>query len=366
MIRIGNQIRGPVVEHLDTAKLYAHVLHVNPAVRDNIVQGLQLRLVLQIQLIHQQSHRHEITIGQSSRNLAHLFRHIVHTAYQILHRHGGNEYVALDGMLLAVLYVGQALYPAVHGMQSGHLATLTDLAAHLLYLRRSGLPELARAVLGIIELLDQGGLYLVLVLLLRHQLLYVVLQDSHNGKSLGTLCAPGSVDLTGVTSPQLLCVALEEHGVQLLAEAIDIEVLQGILRLLGYGSLQIAEARHHGGGKAHVLDGSRIDFDRIVVKLLSVIDTGYTVTCQHHPVFLLRIRSACRQGHLASQLLIIVGGSALQGHNLVPPLCYPVVLGEETVSADIHPVAIVTHCAGDTADLLTLLQNQYLVLIRLF
>ena len=364
MIRIFYQIGRPVIENLDAPQLHAHILHVDPAVGNDISQGLEICLIFQIQLINQKSYRYKIPVRQPFCDSGYLFRHIIHAGRQVLNGHGGNKHIRFLCVLLSVLFIGQALHPSVCCLELCDLTAFSDLAAHLFHLCRRSLPELAGTILGIIELLNQRSLDLMLVLFFRRQLLQIILQNAHDGQPLGPLRAPIRSNLPGMTPPELLGITLKKHGIQLASKGIDIKILQRIHRLFHKHCLQITEACRHRSGKSHVPDSPGIHLHRIVEKLLLIINTRHPVPGEHHPVFLLRIGSPLLKRHAASQLFIVIRRLALKRHDLIPPFRNPVIFGKETVSSYIHTVSIIAHCAGNAANLLALLQHKHLVLVR--
>ena len=214
MLRVLHQIGRPVVEDLNAAQLHIRILYVDPAVGHDVPQRFQLRLVFQIQTIHQQAHGDEVPVGQTGGDLLHVGRHVVHACNQILEGHGAEENVALHVPLALTVPDAQTDHPAVFRPRPQNLAALDDLAAQFFDLLRGGFPELTGAKLGIAELLDEGGLHLLLAALLGHEHLGEhVPEDAHDAQFLGALLAPAGVDLPGMTAPKLLGVTLKEHGV---------------------------------------------------------------------------------------------------------------------------------------------------------
>ena len=190
-----------------------------------------------------------------------------------------------------------------------------------------------------------------------------VFQHCPDGQPLNTLCAPVGRDLAGVSAPELFGVAFEEHPVQHLAEPVDVEVFQIGLRLFRDARTQIAESGFHGGGKAHALDGVLVHGHRIVEEVLVEVDAGDPVTHQHDHVVLFRIGAAFFQGLFPSQLFVVIGRRPLNGHQIRPPLHNGVVLGEESVTADVHAVAVIAHRLGDTAQNAAFLQDRYVIFV---
>ena len=221
-----------------------------------------------------------------------------------------------------------------------------------LHVCRKRLPKLAGAELRVPELFNQACLHLGVFALGQH-----VFQKAQNRKPLHTLGAPICRNFAGVAAPQLFGVALKEHAVQHLAKAVDIEVFQVRLRPFGHHGLQIAEARFHCGGKAHVADGFPLHADGVIEEVVAVINAGDAVAHQHHAVFLLRVWPALCQRFFAAQLGIVKAGRALQGHPLRPALHNLVAFRKEAVPANVHAVPLVTHRAGDAAYLIALFQN---------
>lgn len=71
---------------------------------------------------------------------------------------------------------------------------------------------------------------------------------------------------------------------------------------------------------------------------------------EHDFVGGLRIRAAGLEVVLTTKLLIVVGRSALQRQDVLPPIHHAVILREETMTANIHTVAIVLDGTGDSTE----------------
>ena len=162
-----------------------------------------------------------------------------------------------------------------------------------------------------------------------------------------------------MAAPELLRVALKEHRVELLAKAVDVKVFQRILGPLVRRRRQIAHARLHRGGQTHVADGVGVHAHGIVEELFVIVDARNAPAREHHLVAALRVRAARLQRHVAPKDAIVHRRRALQGHELFPPGHHAVVLGKETVAADVHAVAVVAHGAGDAADGLRFLEDRH-------
>ena len=166
MFKILDHIRRPVIVNLETTQLYITILYINPAVRNNIVHGLDMRFIYQINLRNENAKSHVITIRKSCCNPCCIRRHIVHTSNQILYRHGGNHVITIHLYLLAILYIGYSgkLILCIL-MDLRNLGILNDCTAKLLHLRCSHIPQLSGAELGILKFLNQGSLHFTVLFL---------------------------------------------------------------------------------------------------------------------------------------------------------------------------------------------------------
>ena len=311
---------------------------------------LHIRLVFELQPRHQQAHGDEIAVRQPRGDAPHVLRRAGDAQHQVLDGHGADDDVRRQRALLPVLHIAHARHAAAFHAQPAHAAAHAYVRALLARALGHRLPELAGAVLGVAEFLDQRGLHLVLVGLAGAQFAQHVRQNGANGQPLDALRAPGRGDLARVAAPELFRVALKEHGIELPTKAVDVEILQRILRQPVRRRRQIAHARLYRGGKAHVADGVGVHAHGIIEELLVVVDARNAPAGEHHLVAGLRVRPARLQRHVAPKDAIVHRRRALQGHELFPPGHHAVVLGKETVAADVHAVAVVAHGAGDAAD----------------
>ena len=135
------------------------------------------------------------------------------------------------------------------------------------------LPELTGPELGVPEFLNQAGLDLVGITLLGQELLEGVLEHAHDAQSLDPLSSPVGTDLAGVTAPELLGIPLEEHGIELAAEAVDVEVLQVVFRQLVNQGLQIAETGLHGQFETHCPQGLERKGDGVIQEMVVPVDS---------------------------------------------------------------------------------------------
>ena len=87
---------------------------------------------------------------------------------------------------------------------------------------------------------------------------------------------------------------------------------------------------------------------------------GQTVAEKEYSVLLLGIGTALRKLLLYSELLVVIRGCTLERHKLTPELIYFLVLREETVSAEVHSVSVITRGTRNTADIFAFLKNDRL------
>ena len=373
VVHVLDQVGAPVVEDLQTADLVARILHVDPAVRHDrrIAQRGDVGGVAQLQVLDQQAHGHEVAVRQAVGDLAHIGGHLrgaltrAQGVDQVLHRHGGDELVGLQlGAVALAILVHHGFDAAALLAHLDHVRVGDHTHTGALAVALHGLPQLAGPVLGVPELLDQAGLHLGGVLFLRQQFEERVLQHLGDAQALDALRAPVGRDLRGVPPPQLLGVALEEHRVQLAPETVDVEVLQIVLGQLVHHRLQIREPGLQRQLGAHGLERVRAQADRVVEEMPVPVDAGHAVPLEHHLVAGLRVRPARFQVVMAAELPVVVAGRTLQRQGVAPPLHDAVVLREEPVAADVHPVAVVLHRARDAAELAGRLQHGHVVRVR--
>jgi hypothetical protein len=85
-----------------------------------------------------------------------------------------------------------------------------------------------------------------------------------------------------------------------------------------------------------------------------------SVTEKEASVLLFGVGTALRKFLLYSELLVVVCGRTLEGHQLTPKLVYFLVLREETVAAEVHSVSVITSGTRNTADIFAFLKNDRL------
>ena len=164
-----------------------------------------------------------------------------------------------------------------------------------------------------------------------------------------------------MSAPELLGIALKEHGIELFAEAVDIEIFERGFRQLHGSRFEIAEAGLHGCRKAHILDCFLFHGNGIIKELSLVVDAGNTLTHQHDAVGCFGVNAVGIELLFPSELFVVERRLALTGHHFLPPVHDALILREEAVAADIHAVAVIADGLGDAADAVGLLQNQDII-----
>ena len=225
VLQVLHKVRRPVVVNLEPAHLHRAVLYVDPVVRNDVADRLHRGLVLQVQVIDEDADRHVIAVGKTRRNACRLRRHVIHPGHKVPDRHGRDDDVTVHllrppGCLIRDADDGAVRAPA----DSGYPRVRQDRSALLADPVRRDIPQLARTQLRIGELLDEGGLDLAVFP--AELLLDRVLQHRKDGHTLDALGAPGRIDLGGMPAPEVFRVIFEEHGIQLAAEPVDIEILE--------------------------------------------------------------------------------------------------------------------------------------------
>ena len=89
ILRLFHHIRRPVVEYLYSAKLYALILNVYSAVRDDIAESCFICFIFKVELIDQQTNGNKVTVWQT---LGYLYDGIarlcaVHAEDKVFDRH---------------------------------------------------------------------------------------------------------------------------------------------------------------------------------------------------------------------------------------------------------------------------------------
>ena len=370
VVNILDQIRAPVVEDLQAADLIARILHVNPTIRHDrrIAKGGNVGGVRQAQMIDEQTDGHEITVRQAVGDFGHILRRglarSIHSVDEVLDRHGRNEVVRSHfGTIAFGILIHHGSDLAVGLANLHHVRVGNDLHASRLTVGLDGFPQLTRTILRIPEFLNQRGFDLSIATLLRQELLERVLQHAHNAQALDALRTPIGGNLGRMATPQLLGVALEEHGIQLAAETIDVEVLQIVFRQLVHHGLQIAETGNQRKLRAHGLQRVGAQGNRVVKEVAVPVNTRHAMTLEHHLVFDFRIRSARFHIVLTTELLVIIAWRALQRQDPLPPIHDAFVLREETMATNIHTVAIMLDGAGDAAEFAGRFQHGHVVVL---
>ncbi len=223
------------------------------------------------------------------------------------------------------------------------------------------LPELAGAVHGIEELLDERGFRVLLREVAAARLraegaLEEVSDSAGERESFDALRTPLGADLIAAHAPHLLRVGLEEGEVELAAEAVDEEVFETLFRTeLMNSRLDVAEADLRGAGETKFAERVAGEGDGVVEEAAQEVDAAAARAHQHDE---LRVGIGLRVGvqRLQGAMAVLIGDDSMagalvrDGHQIEPPLHDAVRLREEAVAADVHAIALVTDGARDAAD----------------
>ena len=201
------------------------------------------------------------------------------------------------------------------------------LAAHLLDALGHHLPHLARAVAGVLELVDQG---LDLVVLVADE---GGLRGRPEAQALDALGGPLGAQLGRGDAPDLLGVALEEVRVQAPAEAVGHPLLEVVLVALALQrGAQVAQAAEHELPRAELLDDVHA-VEGVVEELAAPEDAAHA------------------RAH-----------EELVAHDLQPEVVDLLGLREEAMAAEVEAEALgVDDRLGDAADLLVGLEDDDLL-----
>ena len=192
------------------------------------------------------------------------------------------------------MFIDDAGNPVIFPGKRRYLAVLQQAAALVFNLGRHGFPQLSGAEFGIDKFLNQRGLHLS-IFGFRKDFRTHVLDDRGNRQPLYPLRAPFGGNIPRMPSPQLFRVSFEKHAVQHPAKPVYVKVLQGIFRQLAKQGMQIAEASFDCLPEPHIPKCLGFHADRIIEKMLLIINAGYPLPNQHDPVFLLRVRAGIGQ-----------------------------------------------------------------------
>ena len=168
-----------------------------------------------------------------------------------------------------------------------------------------------------------------------------------------------------MSAPKILGIVLKEHRIQLLAEAVDIEILEGLFFSLMEHCLKIAEAYHYCGAQTHVLDSRELERYWIIKELGVEENAAQTVAAEHHAIDLFGIGTALFDGGRPAQLAVVKRHSALGGEHLLPPCVDLGHLREKAVAAHIHAVALVIHGTRYTAENIALFEHGDIKILAL-
>lgn len=302
MLGVWYEIRRPVVKDLQAAHADVWLLHVDPAVGRDVAERGLIRLVRQAELVGEDADRDEVAVGQLlSRCLGFIGQSAVRQFVSHLgYRHAGENVVCFERHFALRCLDDDASQFLVRAEQADDAAFEAHFAAHLLDFLAHRLPELPRAVLWIEEAVDERGLFLARLLAAEE-----VGQRLADGDTLDALAAPVGVDGVRVPSPDLVRVVAEEHAVELLAKAIDHEVLETLFFPRADAGVQIADADLEEPCQAEILDRLTAQRYGIGKEMVQIADAREPCAQQHDAVRLLRVRSALRQFAVAVQQPVV-------------------------------------------------------------
>ena len=302
MLGVWYEIRRPIVEDLQAAHADVRLLHIDPAVgRDIAERGLR-RLVRQAELVGEDADRDEVAVGQLlRRRLGFIGQSAVRQLVsQLGYRHAGENVVRFERHFTIWRLDDDAGQSVACSEQADDAALEAHFAAHQLDFLAYRLPELPRAVLWIEEAVDERGLFLTRLLAAEE-----VGKGLADGDTLDALAAPVGVDGVRVPSPDLVRVVAEEHAVELLAKAVDHEVLEALFFPRADAGVQIADADLEEPCQAEILDRLAAQRYRIGKEMVQIADAREPRAQQHDAVRLLWIRPALRQLAVAVQQPVV-------------------------------------------------------------
>ena len=286
------EIRRPVVEDLQAAHADVRLLHVDPAVGRDVAERGLCRLVRQAELVGEDADRDEVAVGQLlSRCLGFIGQSAVRQfVSQLGYGHAGENVVCFERHFTIWRLDDDAGQLLACAEQADDAALEAHFAAHLLDFLAHRLPELSRAVLRIEEAVDEGCFLLARLLAAEE-----VGKGLADGDPLDALAAPVGVDGVRVSSPDLVCVVAEEHAVELLAKAVDHEVLEALFFPRADAGVQIADADLEEPCQAEILDRLTAQRYGIGKEMVQIADAREPRAQQHDAVRLLWIRPTQRQ-----------------------------------------------------------------------
>lgn len=240
-----------VVEDLQAAHADVWLLHVDPAVGRDVAERGLCRFIRQAELVGEDAYRDEVAVGQLlSSGLSLIGQSAVRQfVSQLGYGHAGENVVCFERHFTIWRLDDDAGQSVACSEQADDAALEAHFAAHLLDFLAHRLPELPRAIFRIEEAVDERGFFLARLLAAEE-----VGQCLADGDALDALAAPVGIDGVRIPSPDLVCVVAEEHAVELLAKAVNHEILETLLLPRADAGVQIADADIEEPCQAEILD----------------------------------------------------------------------------------------------------------------
>ena len=127
---------------------------------------------------------------------------------------------------------------------------------------------------------------------------------------------------------------------------------------------QIADPGFERRDKAYVANRRQIHANGIIEKAMAIVNPRYPAAGEHYFVFTLGIGPTACKRNISAGGFVVHGRHSLHGKDVRPPCVDTCILGKESVSANIHAIAIVADRSGYAADLVALFQDDNTVFSR--
>ena len=186
------------------------------------------------------------------------------------------------------------------------------------------------------------------------------------GKSLtdrdafDALAAPTCINLTGIASPDLIGVITEEEFIEFPPEAVNEEILEGLLFLGMSAGCKVTDEDGKESRRTQILNGLCTECDGIREEMPVVEDAGKARAGKEYVIGRFGIRAAILERAGALQKAIVIGRLSLEWQDILPDGVDLLVFREETVAADIDMATVMVHGAGKATDKSFLLDEYWM------